>query len=267
MLREGALYQGIEPRFTQEEVQNYKNEVEGFESYDWYEATFNDFSQLSDYNLNVNGGGETFQYYISGLYKTQNSALKSGDYNYDLWGLRANVDAFVEENWTASINMNFRREVRNRPGQSIRDIFVDMNRVQPIWRPTLPDESKAAFGGFTRSNPRASSQREKAGFRKRTNEWIEGKAELEHEFEQVDGLSLTGTLGYRYGWEFSKDFRKEFGVFQYNGEEDEYIQRATGGEELISEENAREWEIRPELALDYLRTVDHNHSDHVRALA
>ena len=260
MLREGALYMETEPRFSQEEVQNYKNEVEGFESYDWYEATFNDFSQLSDYNLSVNGGGETFQYYLSGLYKTQNSAMKSGDYNYDLWNVRANVDAFIDDQWTASLNLNFRREDRMRPGQPTRDIFVDMNRVQPIYRPTLPDESRAAFGGFTRANPLASSQREKAGFRSRTNEWVEGKGELNYEFAGVDGLTLSGVLGYRYGWEFQKDFRKEFGVYQYNTEAESYTQRATGGEELIERQTARQWELRPEISLNYQRTFGQSHS-------
>jgi len=260
MLREGALYMGTEPRFTQEEVQKYKNEAPGFESYDWYGATFNDYARLNDYNLSVNGGGETFQYYLSGVYKTQNSAMKSGDYNYNQYSLRANVDAFIDEQWTATLNVNFRRQERNRPAQYTSDIFVDLNRVQPIWRPTLPDESRAAFGGFTRANPLASSQREKAGFRRRTNDWIEGQAELEHEFAHVDGLSLSGTLGYRYGWEFLRDFRKEFEVYQYNAETDNYTQRAIGGEERISRRTTREWEIRPEVALNYERTFGQKHS-------
>lgn len=260
MLREGALYTGTEPRFTEEEVQNYKNEVEGFESHDWYEATFDDFSMLSDYNLSVTGGGDTFQYYVSGLYKTQNSALTSGDFNYDLWNIRANTDVFIDDIWTASLNVNFRLEDRERPGQSIRDIFVDMNRVQPIFRPTLPDDDRAAFGGFTRANPLASSKREKAGFRKISNDWLEGQAELEHDFAQVDGLSLSGKVGFRYGWEFSKDFRKEFGVWQFDEEEDTFVQRATGGEELIERQTSREWEIRPEVSLDYQRTFNEKHS-------
>jgi TonB-linked SusC/RagA family outer membrane protein len=259
MMREGALYMGVEPRFTQEEVQKYQNEAEGFESYDWYDATFKDYAMLSDYNLSVNGGNESVRYYLSGLYKDHQSALQSGDYRYGLWNLRANVDAFINEQWTASANVNFRREVRERPGQTMRDIFVDLNRVQPIYRPVLPDESRAAFGGFTRANPLASSKREKAGFRKSTNEWVEGQAEIAYDFSAVDGLSLSGVLGYRYGWGFTKDFRKEFGVYQYTPENDSYVQRATGGEELIERQTDRQWEIRPELSLDYQNTFGEKH--------
>jgi TonB-linked SusC/RagA family outer membrane protein len=259
MLREGALYMGIEPRFTQEEVQKYQNEAEGFESYDWYDATFKDYAMLSDYNLNVNGGGETFKYYLSGIYKNQQSAMESGDYRYGQWNVRANVDAFINDQWTASLNLNFRREVRDRPAQFTRDIFVDLNRVQPIYRPTLPDESRAAFGGFTRANPLASSKKEKAGFRKRKNDWVEGEAELAYEFDAVDGLSLSGTLGYRYGWEFFRDFRKEFGVYQYNPESDNYVRRATGGEERIERRTERQWQLRPELSLNYQHVFGTKH--------
>lgn len=266
MLREGALYMGVEPRFTEEEVQKYKNEAGGYESYDWYEATFDKYAMLSDYNMSVSGGSGTFQYFISGLHKNQNSALSSGDYNYKLWNVRANVDAYVNEDWTASLNLNFRREIRNRPGQSPRSIFVDLNRVQPIYDPTFPNEEYSSSGtnAFT-ANPLASSKKEKSGFTNRTNEWLEGNAEVEYSFDAVEGLSLGGVLGYRYGWEFQKDFSKVFDLYRYNEENDTYNQVTSGGQERIARNTEREWEIRPEVSLDYQRTFGGAHE--VQALA
>ncbi len=265
MLREGALYMGIEPRFSAEEVENYKSGAPGFESYDWYDATFSDYAQLASYNMSLSGGGEAFNYFVSGIYKTQNSALKSDDHTFDVWSARANVDTYLSDEWTASLNLGFRSERRKRPGQPVDDIFLDLNRVQPIYRPVLPDESRMAFGGFTRANPIASSQIETSGFRQTDNDWVEGKAALEHEFNRLHGLTLSGTLGFRYGWENWRDFRKEFDVFSYSDETDTYTQEATGGQERIGRSAVRQWEIRPELALNYRHTFAKRHD--VEALA
>lgn len=259
MLREGALYVGVSPRFSEEEVQNYQEGAEGYESYDWYDATFHDYAMLQDYNMNVSGGTEDFRYYISGGYKHQNSALKSNDYKFEQWNLRTNVDSYINENWTASVNMNFRREVRRRPGQPIRDIFVQMNRVQPIYPPDLPGSDSLSYAGFGSSNPIATSTREHSGFDHETDEYMEGRGEISYDIPTIEGLSASGELGYRYIWGFEKNFDRTYELYTYNEEEDTYTQRGAGGEDGIAEYNDRFWEIRPEISLDYERSFgNHN---------
>lgn len=258
MLREGALYVGVSPRFSEEEVQNYQSGVEGYESYDWYNATFDNYARMEDYYMSVSGGSESIRYYVSGGYKHQNSALKSNDYKFEQWNLRANVDSYINENWTASLNMNFRREVRMRPGQAIRDIFVQLNRVQPIYPPDLPGSDSLSYAGFGSSNPIATSSREHTGFEHETDEFVEGRAEISYDIPSVEGLSAAGELGYRYIWGFQKSFDRTYQLFTYNEEEDTYTQRGAGGEDGISEYNERFWEIRPEVSLNY----DQSFGDH-----
>lgn len=138
LYREGELNYGLQPKFSEEELEKYQEGTEpGYQSYDWYDAVMRDWTPMQKHTLSVEGGTDEVRYYISTGFLDQASVFTSGDLNFQRHNALSNIDADITDNLTASLDLSYRREYREEPGQGLGEIFVQMNTAQPINPPRL----------------------------------------------------------------------------------------------------------------------------------
>ncbi|MEX0684507.1 MAG: TonB-dependent receptor [Balneolales bacterium] len=250
MWREGELNAGVATTVSQEEVDLYRQGAPGYESYDWYGAVFKPWAPMQDYSMNVSGGSNELRYFLSAGYLDQNSAYRSGEYSFNRYNVRTNIDAYITPDLTASINLSARAEVRKQPTGT--NLFNSLRRTQPIYSPHLPD-GRAAYSGFGAESPVAESSRDFVGFNDSNREFIEGALSLNYQLPMVEGLEAEARLAYSYNTLNLKNFRKTFEVYEYDPILDEYTFRALGGNDDITLENERNHWLNPRMSVRYER--------------
>lgn len=253
--REGELNLGLEPSFTEEEVERYKREEPGYESYDWHDATFKSWAPMQESNLSVSGGSDQARYFISTGYVDQNSAFKSGEFTYQRYNARGNIEAYITDELTASLNLAGRKIVQDQPAAGRHGIFNRLGAAHPIYPTSLPDESKLAYAGYIGYNPIGESTREHRGFNDIEHEYVDGILSLDYMIPHVTGLSAEASLSYSYNNRHQKLVNRTYSTYEYDEEADEYIQRGTEGSDDMSIENSRYHWISPKLQFLYQREI------------
>lgn len=250
LLREGQLNAGVGQTYTDEEVEHFINGDPGYESYDWLQETFLDWAPMNDHSISVTGGNEDVRYFLSGGILNQNSAYRSGDYTFRRYNVRSNIDAYISEHLTASLNLSARSEERNQANTSQHGIFQSVQRVSPMYNPHLPD-GRPAFGGWGGENPLARSDRDITGFRDEMGTFVEGSLALDYTLPQIKGLSAEARLSYRYGSENVKSHQRQYELYEYDAENDEYIfVQSNGSSTLNQNDEGFQW-ISPRLSAKY----------------
>ncbi|MCC5906225.1 MAG: TonB-dependent receptor [Balneolaceae bacterium] len=260
MYREGDINSGTDPRFSQEDIERYRSGEPGFESYNWWDTTFKPWAPMQDYNLSVSGGNEDYTYFISTGHMNQDSAFRSGDYTFQRYGVRASFDANVAENMTFSLNLSTRAERRKRAAESLNEVFNALNRAQPIWNPNIPD-GRPAYSGFGNQSPRAASTADYSGTLTQDSEYVDGILAFEYRVPWLTGLELEARLSYNYTSDRIKNHLREFEVYSYDPEQDEYQLRGARGGNSLTNTDHRNHSLNPRIMANYQGIIrDHNFS-------
>jgi len=261
MKREGELNLGLEPSFTVEEVERYKREEPGYESHDWHDATFRSWAPMQETNMSVSGGGNDARYFVSAGYVDQNSAFRSGEFTYQRYSIRGNVEAYITDELTVSLNLSGRKIAQDQPAAGPNAIFNRLGAAHPMYPTSLPDESRLAFGGYIGYNPIGESTREHRGFNDIEQEYVEGILSLAYSFPGVTGLSSEASLSYNYNNRSQKLVNRTYNTYEYDANADQYIHRGTEGTDNMSIFNNRFQWISPKIQLLYQRDLtDHRFS-------
>jgi TonB-linked SusC/RagA family outer membrane protein len=266
LFREGKLNYGLEPRYSEEDVQKYKQEAgPQYQSYDWYDALAQNWAPMQKHNLSVNGGSDNVRYYASAGFLDQTGIFESGDLAFRRYNARSNLDADITDSLTVSLNLSYRRENREEPGANLNEFWNQYSTASPLQRPTLPN-GKPAWSGFTNRAPLSATQRGVSGFQEDTREAFNGSLELSYEMPFVRGLTSSARLAYVFRSQYVKDLNRSYEVFSYDAEADEYTSRGTAGSSSLGENFDRYQKLYPRVELDYARTFG-NHSVEGLALA
>lgn len=253
LFREGQMNYGIEPRFSEEEVEQYQAGTDpAYQSYDWYDALARTWTPMHKHSLSVNGGSDDVRYYVSAGFLDQSSVFESGDLSFQRYNALSNLDADVTDGLTVSLDLSYRRELREEPGINLNDFWNMVSTAQPIYSPTLPN-GEAAFSGFGNRSPLAATQRSFSGFVEDTREAFNGSLELSYEVPFLRGLTSSARLAYVFRSQYVKDLNRTYDVYDYNAETEEYTQRGTAGTDNLGENFDRYQQIYPQVRLDYAR--------------
>jgi len=261
MQREGAQLYDQPPAFTEDEVECYQTrgeatgcgEADLWQSYDWYDALYDTWTPQHEHNLNVQGGTDRVNYFVSGSFLNQGSAFTSGDVSFERWSGRSNVDVDVSDNVTSSLDISYRREIRENPGQGYTDIWNQLQQAKPWLRPTIPDTTGAAWAGTGTQAPLGSTERDFAGFDESEQDYFNAQLELNWDLP-VEGLSTTGEFAYFFQSHHDRLFQKPFDVFRFDEENDVPVFVGSGGtvqNPEISEDLFRFQRFKPLVRLDY----------------
>ncbi|SHF76109.1 TonB-linked outer membrane protein, SusC/RagA family [Salegentibacter echinorum] len=221
---ESQVNQGREPVYGREEVENYRNNVAGFESTNWYNTVIQDQSPQQYYNLNVSGASEDVKYFMSAGYLQQEGMWKSGDTNYERFNISSNLEAKITDNLTASMNISARLENRDYPGAGAATLMSGILRNYPTYSPYADPEGN--YYGLTNQahqNVALLMNKDQSGYTEDRRKVFNGNLTLNYEIPGIEGLSAK--LRYAYGTNVKrvKGWTQKYNLYAYDEASDEYV--------------------------------------------
>ncbi|PDH43791.1 MAG: hypothetical protein CND43_03590 [Flavobacteriales bacterium MED-G15] len=240
--------------YTPEEIQSYKNQDPGYESYDWERTIFRTWAPMNQHSLTASGGSEKVKFFtsIGNLY--QSGSFRSGDMNYGRTNTRSNIDFEINDNLTVGLDLGYRKEKRSEPGMpqnNLYNAFIVSEPILPPVIPGLPGLAANSGGGFGNRAAYGGSQRSLSGFVDRFNEVFNARIQMEYKIPQVEGLAVKGTLTYLSENLQTKDLNKRMPVYQYNFNTEEAEQVGQAGNDNISESLRQFKRIYPTISITY----------------
>ncbi len=104
---------------TQDEIDKYKQGASAgpqYRSFDWRDYILsNSPAPQNSVNINISGGSDKVQYYVSGTNLYQNSPLGS-EYNFNRSNIQSNITAKLATGLKVGMDVNGRVETRKNPG-------------------------------------------------------------------------------------------------------------------------------------------------------
>lgn len=134
--------------YTQAQIDAYRNQTDPYTYPDvnWYNTVLKKNAPISRYNLNVQGSGKGFRYFVDLDKLTEKGLLKTDDNNpyntnvqLDRYILRSNLGAQVTPTTFVQLNLFGRFQRYNQPGGGIGTILLSMlttpQNAYPVYNP------------------------------------------------------------------------------------------------------------------------------------
>ena len=242
------------------------NKLDGsnYQGYDWMSALFRNWTPQTQHNLNVRGGTDKASYFLSLGYTNQESNFTAGDYTFNRYNIRSNIDAKVTKDLSVSFDLAYRKGLMDRANVTIDDVFNVTNRSLPVY-PYIyeADPSRATYSGTARSAYRALFK-DYNGFVDQRNQAIQGAIELKYNVPAVQGLTVKTSLNFEEIYTWQKQSARQYIMWDYNfiaaGEgKDPWINMGKAGGTSFSVTSQRITELMPRLQLEYAKKLgEHN---------
>jgi len=174
---------------------------------DWYDALFRDYVTNQKANININGGGEVAQYYLSASYTDEMGLLKVDNLNnfnnnIDIkrYNLQANVDINLTKSTKVAVKFSSLIDRYNGPVVDASSIFEEVMQANPVNFPMYynKDESTQYLnhvlfgnkGDGTFPNPYADMVK---GFKNKFTASTRSQFQIEQDLSMITkGLKLRG---------------------------------------------------------------------------
>lgn len=243
------------------------NTIDGsdYEGYDWEGAFYRDWAPQQQHNLSVRGGTEKIKYFVSAGITDQESALKSGDYDFARYNLRSNIDAEITKGLAASLDFSYRSTVLDKANTTVDDVYNSLRTAKPVF-PIIheADPTRASASGFLQRAPYFDTFKEYSGFQDNHDYALQGALELRYSFPMVNGLVARARLNYEQLFSWYKTVNKPYDVWAYdavaaqNGE-DPWVRWGTENSNNIRVFSDRSIELLPVISLEYEKTIGAHH--------
>lgn len=203
LLNEALVNDGKLAIYGYDDFSKYRNGTSPYThpNVNWYDELLNDNAASQSYNMNVSGGNNVAQYFVSlgymgedGLFVTSSKNPYNTNLSYERYSITSKVNVKVTQDFTTSIMLVGRIEDGNQPGgngsgysELLNTIFRTPNSAYPI---TNPDGS---WGGNISFTNNLMSQTVNSGYIKDNTRDILGTVNLNYDFNKlVKGLSIQG---------------------------------------------------------------------------
>lgn len=238
------------PLFTQDEIEAYRSgELQGT---DWWSACMRTLAPQTQHSLNVTGGNDKLNYFISGGYLYQESFLKSDDMNYDRFNVRSNLSSKISDNLKVSLNISGIMDEKNQQYQNADQIIRAFQRAaakQPIYANNNPDY--LLNGWIDGDNPVAMMDADQVGYKTFNNKWFQTSAEVEYDFPWVEGLKAKAMFSYDYNIADNKFYEKTYNQYTYDEASGIYQAHQRVGTSKLRREHYTNDAILFQVALSY----------------
>lgn len=206
MLNEACVTRNLEPEYTSGELELLTNGLDPdlYPNVNWKDLLLKDGAFTQRATLDLNGGGSTARYFLSGsyideegMYKTDSTLKKDYNTNANMkrWNYRMNVDIDITKTTLLRVGVSGSLEKQNKPGLS-DDIWKSIVGTTPTSIPVLYSDGKVpAFGKGVYTNPWVLATQ--SGYRENWKNKIQTNVTLEQKLDfLVKGLSFVGRFGY-----------------------------------------------------------------------
>jgi TonB-linked SusC/RagA family outer membrane protein len=188
---------------TKDELEKYKQgESAGaqYRSFDWRSYVLADPAPLNSVNVNISGGNDKVNYYVSGTNLSQKSNLGK-EYNFNRSNIQSNVSAKLASGLKVGMDVNGRIETRKNPGVPGGDDYwlarFAVLRNTPRERPYANDNPDYLndIGEHLESNYAFLNEKISGKFK---SEWrvLQTNFNAEWQIPGITGLTLKGVYSY-----------------------------------------------------------------------
>lgn len=233
--------------------------------YDWSDELYRDWTPQHQHNISASGGTKKIKYFVSAGFLDQESNFTAGDYDFNRYNIRSNVDAQITDDLQVSVDFAYRSTKFYRTNVTANDMYNSLQTAKPVY-PVIheADPTRAATSGFLQRSPYYQMLADFNGYRDQRNNVLQGALELKYNIPYVEGLVAKARLNYEEGFAWRKTVSKPFDVWEYDpvaaqAGEDPWIKWGTQNSNNMNVYSYRSTELLPQVSLNYDKTIgNHN---------
>jgi TonB-linked SusC/RagA family outer membrane protein len=185
---------------TAAELEKYKAGTDpAYRSFDWRKFVLQKNAPQNSVNININGGSERVNYYVSATNMYQNSVM-GREYRFNRSNIQSNVTAKLSNRLRVGLDLNGRVETRQNPGVPGGDDYwlarFAVLRNTPLERPYANDNPAYLNDiGHTETNYAFLNETISGKFR---SDWrvLQSIFHADYEIPGIKGLTVRGAYSY-----------------------------------------------------------------------
>lgn len=216
---------------TPQELEKYKQGTEpGYKSFDWKSFIIQKNAPQTSINLNVTGGSDKINYYLSGTHLYQNSVL-GREFKFNRTNIQSNVTAKIANRLKVGVNINGRIETRDNPGVPGVDDYWQARfailRNTPLERPYAND-NPAYLNDIKHNETNWAFLNNKLSGHYHSD-WrvLQTNFNAEYEVPGITGLTIGGVYSYYIADYLLNNHEYTYNTYTYNPVDSTY--KITGG--------------------------------------
>jgi len=192
VLNEISMYQGQAPKYSDEEIENYRRGEDPwlYPNTDWFAETFRSSAPQRNANLSISGGQEYLTYFISAGTTFQDAIYKNSATNYKQQNIRLNLNGKLNDYVSYGMDVSALFQNRNYPTRSAGDIFNMLRRGKPNMHAYWPNGMNGPDIEYG-NNPVVITTSQTGYDRNKRTDLLLG-ANVEVKIPWIEGLSLRG---------------------------------------------------------------------------
>ena len=215
---------------TQEELEKYKQgESAGpqYRSFDWRKfITSNNNAPQNSVNVNINGGSDKVNYYVSATNFFQNSVMGS-EYKFNRTNIQSNITAKLTSGLKVGVDINGRIESRENPGVPGLDDYwlarYAVLRNTPLERPYANDNPAYLNDiGHIETNY-AYLNKTIAGLYRGDWRVLQTNFHADYQVPGIKGLTVRGLFSYYIADYLLNNHEYTYNGYRYDATNDSYI--------------------------------------------
>ncbi|WP_158826890.1 SusC/RagA family TonB-linked outer membrane protein [Mucilaginibacter lacusdianchii] len=189
-----------QPIYSSADFSAYRDQTDPYRHPDvnWFKTLLRDYSPLTSYRLNVNGGTQVARYTISlnyldqaGMFKTASSSPYNTNNDLSRYMINSDLSVNVTKNLNVDLQLFGRIQQFTQPGTGyggiLNALFTTPNNAYPVYNPNN------TFGGTTVYTNNLLSQTQYSGYQRVNSNDVLANLDLNYDLSGVTpGLSVKG---------------------------------------------------------------------------
>jgi len=205
---------------TQAELDKYKAGTDpAYRSFNWRDFVLRKNAPQNSVNININGGSDKVNYYVSATNLFQNSVM-GREYKFNRSNIQSNVTAKLSDRLKVGVDLNGRVETRQNPGVPGGDDYwlarFAVLRNTPLERPYANDNPDYLNNiGHTETNYAFLNEKISGKFR---SDWrvLQSIFHADYTIPGIKGLTLRGVYSYFIADNLENNQEYTYNAYTYN---------------------------------------------------
>jgi len=204
LFNEGQVLRGKEAAYSTDIIEKHRSGVDPdlYPNVNWYEELFKDNATNSRANLNITGGADIAQYYISlgyynetGQFKTEDIESYNSSLKYDRFNFTSNLTVNISPRTKLDFGLNGFLSNFNEPARGRDQIFALATQYSPHITPIQYSNGLWPFVKGTTENPyKAMTQ---SGINNKYNNVVRSNLRLTQDLDFItEGLKVNGLFAF-----------------------------------------------------------------------
>ncbi len=249
---------------TQSELDKYKQGASAgpaYRSFDWRKYVLQGNAPQNSVNININGGSDKVNYYVSATNLNQKSVL-GREYLFTRPNIQSNITAKLSNRLKVGADISAHIESRENPGVPGGDDYFlarfAVLRNTPLERPYANDNPNYLNNiGHTESNYAFLNKKISGKFRS-DNRVLQTNLHVDYEIPGIKGLTLRGLYSYfiKDGLENNQEFT--YNAYTYNPDTKNYDITGGSTNPWRDREQVKQINTNTQVQLNYNNTFGEN---------